>query len=339
MLLARLQGHAQRALSVRVDAHADDAAGELAYELVLAREERRVRSPVAEGHAEALRAADGDVRSELPRGHEDRQGQEVARHRDHRPGGVRALDEPAPVVDAAVGRRILHDGAEHLGAREVERQGVADDHLDVVRGGARSNHLDRLRVATVRHEERAPVVRSSERLHQVHRLGRGRRLVEERRVGDLERREVAHHRLEVEQGFETALRHLGLVRRVLRVPARVLDHVALDDRRRDAVGVPHPEKASPRLVSRGDRLRQIEQVVLAFGRGQSQRATQADRARDGLVDQLVERAGAHDAEHLGDLGLVGPDVPACEAIGVLQRTRIERGSRSGCGHRLRNKVV
>ena len=46
--------------------------------------------------------------------------------------------------------------------------------------------------------------------------------------------QVAHHRLEVEQRFEPALGDLGLIRRVRRVPAGVLEHVPQDDARRDA---------------------------------------------------------------------------------------------------------
>src|SRR5690606_41717883 len=45
--------------------------------------------------------------------------------------------------------------------------------------------------------------------------------------------EVADHGLEVEQGFEPALADLRLIRRVRRVPGRVLQDVALDHRRQD----------------------------------------------------------------------------------------------------------
>src|SRR6059058_385767 len=52
----------------------------------------------------------------------------------------------------------------------------------------------------------------------------------------------------VEQRFQPALRDLRLIRRVLRVPAGVLEDVALDDGRSDRVRVPHPDVAAEHLV-------------------------------------------------------------------------------------------
>src|SRR3954466_7188787 len=57
VLLACLQGHAERGLLVGVLADADDAAGHLADEVALQRHVSGVRAAVAERHAEALRAA------------------------------------------------------------------------------------------------------------------------------------------------------------------------------------------------------------------------------------------------------------------------------------------
>ena len=56
------------------------------------------------------------------------------------------------------------------------------------------------------------------------------------------------HRLEVQQRLQPPLRDLRLVGRVLRVPARVLQDVALDHRRRDAVRVAHADERLPDLV-------------------------------------------------------------------------------------------
>ena len=52
----------------------------------------------------------------------------------------------------------------------------------------------------------------------VHGLGGGGALVEERGIRNVESGEVLHHGLEVQQRLETALRDLRLIRRVGRVP-------------------------------------------------------------------------------------------------------------------------
>ncbi len=137
-----------------------------------------------------------------PGGSDEREREEIARHRDHRAFGVGAGDERSEVDDVSVGGGILHEDAEEPlgGAGGSERAaGVAHDDLDRMRRGSGAKDLDRLRVAPVGDEDGLPPA-AARGFHHVHRLGRGRRLVEERRVGDLEGGEVAHHRLEVEEG-------------------------------------------------------------------------------------------------------------------------------------------
>jgi hypothetical protein len=159
-----------------------------------------------------------------------------------------------------------------------------------------------------------------ERLHHMHRLGGGRRLVQQRGIRDLESGQIAHHRLEVQEGFEATLRDLGLVRRVRRVPTGVLQDVSLDDRRRDAIGVTHAEIAPPNLVLGGDRVQLLEEGMLRFGRGQVEGLRDADRRRNRLVDQLVERAGSDLPEHHFDVRVVGTNVARYEGVGVLEGT-------------------
>ena len=90
------------------------------------------------------------------------------------------------------------------------------------------------------------------RVRHRHRFGGGGPLVEQRRVRDVQTREIHHHRLEGQQRLEPSLRDFGLIRRVRRVPAGILENVALDDRRRDAVVVAEPDVRPRDLVAAGD---------------------------------------------------------------------------------------
>ena len=63
MLLARLDCHAQRAVSVRIARDADDPAGKLADIRLACRDERCVRAAETHRNTEALCAADCDVRA------------------------------------------------------------------------------------------------------------------------------------------------------------------------------------------------------------------------------------------------------------------------------------
>ena len=70
VLLARLQGHAERLIAVLVSRHANDSAWHLTLKLLTGGHEGGVGASIAQGDAEALAAPDGDVRAELTGGAE-----------------------------------------------------------------------------------------------------------------------------------------------------------------------------------------------------------------------------------------------------------------------------
>ena len=180
-------------------------------------------------------------------------------------------------------------GRRRPSCRRRIRNGSARQDLDAVGGGARAEDVDGLRDGSrSRRRWRTGSPPLAAACIIVHRLGRGGRLVEQRGVRDLERREVAHHRLEVEEGLQAALGDLGLVGRVLGVPAGVLEDVALDDGRRDARRVAHADVALVDLVLGGHPVEVLEEIVLALRGGERQWTAQADRARDRLFNELVE---------------------------------------------------
>jgi len=117
-----------------------------------------------------------------------------------------------------------------------------------------------------------------------HRLGGRRPLVQQRGVGDLEAGQVAAHRLEVQQRLESALGDFGLIRRIMGVPARVLENVALEDRRGVGVVVAHPDERAMDVVALGQPRQLLDQVGLAIDVLDAQRAAVEDVVGDRLVD-------------------------------------------------------
>ena len=73
--------------------------------------------------------------------------------------------------------------------------------------------------------------------------------------------------LEGQQRFQSALGDLGLVGGVLGVPARVLEHVALDDRRDQGVVVPHADAGAQHPVLPGDLAQRRHHRALAAAPG------------------------------------------------------------------------
>ena len=95
-------------------------------------------------------------------------------------------------------------------------------------------------------------------------LRRRRSLRRAASVGDVERGQIGDHRLKIEQRFEPALRDLGLVRRVGRVPTRVFENVSLNHRRRDAIGVAGADEDCAHFILLRDRAQFGQRFVLRF---------------------------------------------------------------------------
>ena len=198
-------------------------------------EEGGVRAAVAHRHAEALGAADGDVGAELAR----RRRAASAPAGRWPPIDQRAARRAAAsiswreVADRAVDAGILQQHAEDLAGRRG-RVGGSPTTTSMPSGSARVASTARVCGWQSASTKKASAWPWSTRVRHRHGLGGGGGLVEQRGVGELQAGQVDDHRLEVEQRLEPALADLGLVGRVGGVPARVLQHVALDHRRRDA---------------------------------------------------------------------------------------------------------
>ena len=157
------------------------------------------------------------------------------------------------------------------------------------------SHLARVRMTAITCGCTAESTKNARRLalraaadHR-HRFRRGGRLVEQRRVRHRQAGEVDHHLLEVEQRLEPTLRDLGLVGRVGGVPAGVLEHVALDHRRRVRAVVAHADEVAPQLVAPGVRADLGERLGLGFRLAERERLLEQDVARHHLAHQRVER--------------------------------------------------
>ena len=167
-------------------------------------------------------------------------------------------------------------------------------------------------------------------MHQRHRLGGRGALVEHRCVGHLEAGQVGHHGLEVQQRLQPALADLRLIRRIGRVPGRVLQDIAEqhrrcvrvvvalpDHRHRDGVGVGQRPQLSQRF-GLGSRRRQLIQAGRGAGTGQSVE----DSRRQSATREFFEGVDPDDLEHCRDGSTVRADVPVGEKrVGVVGHWR------------------
>ena len=144
--------------------------------------------------------------------------------------------------------------------------------------------------------------------------------------------QIRHHRLEIEQRLEPALRNLGLIRRVRRVPARVLEHVPRDDGRRDRVVVAQADVAAADTVRCGELRAAGDDTRPRFPQRAGRAAcVSADVARGRSPSISASSEGAPiDVEHRANIVWRGPRCRALKRIdhvgslptnGVISRQR------------------
>ena len=152
----------------------------------------------------------------------------------------------------------------------------ANHDLDPQSFSAGAHHLDGLRVTCLRDEERVIVLAAFEAMAHGHGFGGRSGLVEQRGIGDFHGGQIDDHGLEIEQRLQPPLGNLGLVGSVLGVPAGVLQNVALNDRRGDAVVITHADEGAKDAVLEGNLAQFIQKAAFAAGSRQVQRLAKAD---------------------------------------------------------------
>ncbi len=286
VLLPRLQGEPVRRAVLRVDGEADQPSGQIPLEAALDGHVRRMRPAVPEGDAEALGGADGDVSAPLPRRLEQRQSEEVRRHRHQRPLGMGFGRQGLEVAQRAGATRILLDQAEvvALGCSGAQ---VHDVHDEPQRPEAGRQHGEGLGQAVGVDDDPIRWTRGAA-AHERDRFGHGGALVEQGGVGRVEPGEIGHHRLKVQEGLQPALADFGLVRRIRRVPRGALEHVAPDDTGRDGPRVAEADHGLGDRVAGGQPAELLEDLLLGGGGREAERAEAPHTSRNRGIDQRVE---------------------------------------------------
>ena len=223
MLLAGLQRHTQRLLAGSIHRYADDAAGSGSFVFIFKCEISSVRAAEAHRDAEALGAAQGNVGTQLGGCFQQHQAHDIGSHGHHCAFGFHSGNHIAQVGHVAVFAHILEQRAEVFAvASGIE---IAHHQLKIEIFGPGFDHVQRLRVNALVHKELVRFGFAHAARHG-HGFGGGGGFVEQGGAGQLEAGEVDTHLLEVQQRFQTALRHFGLIGRVGGVPAWIFQHIA-----------------------------------------------------------------------------------------------------------------
>ena len=224
MLLARLQREAIARAALGIGRLADETAGHQAGQSVGDCAIGGMRAAKAHWHAEALHRTDGDVGAELCRRVRQRKRKRIGDEDNQRAGGASLLDRRLVVAIDAEGVR---PGDEQGGRVVVDRLAV---DLDAERLGAGAHDIQRLwmRRSGERHLGALVAVVAK---RDADGFGDRGRLIEQRGRCHRQAGQFGDQGLEIEQHFQPALADLGLIGGVGRIPGRILEQIALDDRR------------------------------------------------------------------------------------------------------------
>ena len=334
VLLTGLQRQPVGHLAVCVLGHTHQASGHLPGMRGVHRQVAGVRPAEPHRHTESLRRAEADVGALLTGRCDQRQCQQIRAHGHHRTTIVGLGDDRRRIDDPSRCAGHLQDDAEEVALGQTAprqiRQQRRLDHLNAQRLCPRLDDRARLwEQIGIDHQTRRP--RTTGPAHQRHRLGRRRRLIEHRGVGHLETGQVRHHRLEVQQRLQPALADLGLIRRVRRVPGRILQHIAHDHRRCMGVVVAEPDHRSGHDVAVGQ-VRQMRQDLvlghrLVQGVEPIVRGIVGDHGGHHQRGEFVERRHTQRLEDHRGFGLIRSYVAVDERLGHRRKTPLGSGRR------------
>lgn len=228
-----------------------------------------MRTAVADRNAKALRGADGDVSAHFAGRFQQRQGQKIGGDGGNRARLMQAGNQAGEIAEMSVRAGILEDRAKHVDRIEIG-EGVADNHLPAERGRTGLDQRDGLRMAIGIHEEGGRLGFRDALAHG-HGFGGRSRFIEQRGVGDVKAGQIADHGLVVQQRLKTALADFRLVWRIGRVPGRVFQNVALDDRRRDGAVIALTYQRGQDLVLVCRLAKTIQRLTFGQGRTPGER--------------------------------------------------------------------
>ncbi len=195
VLFACLQRHAQRRLAAGILRYADDATGHGADVSFARGEEGGVRAAEPHRNAKALRRAERDVRPHRTWALEQHECQQIGRDCGHCTLRLESSDDGAQVGDLAVQVRVLQQGAEYIVVFGLDS--VAEDQVEAEVVCTRSDDVDGLRIAG-RIDKECVGFRFRHPARHGHRFGGGRRLVEQRGIGQLQPCQVDDHLLVIQ---------------------------------------------------------------------------------------------------------------------------------------------
>ena len=281
-----------------------------------------MRTTVAHGHAETLRAAEYDVRAHLARGFQHDETHDICGHHCDGASVMQGSDRGSKVPHLAIGARVLENCTEDFVLCQL--CDIRNDQFKTETLGTCFQHVDGLGETVAVHEEGIGIA-AAYAFRQRHGFCRCGGLVQERRIGQVHAAQVKNHLLECQKTLQSSLRHFGLIGRIGRIPARILEDIAQNHVRRQRVVIAQADERARRRILTHHGLEPREHGGFRGRFAQCERALECDGIGHRLLDQLGQRAKLQLGKHRVNVIFVRADMAADEFFCVLQARERARG--------------
>ena len=297
VLLTSLQGQAVGRLAGRVlrDTHQTARHGTL-HTLVNSHV-RSVGATEEEGQTETLRVTHSDIGTQLTRGLQQGQSQQVSSNGNQSVTLLSGLNQRLNIADIAFIAGVRQDDTVQVALGQALRE-IGDDKGNAEHLCTAASHRNNLRQATGVNREEAVLHLAVRTVHHDSCLSYCGCLIQQRGVSNLQAGQLHHGVLEVQQSFQATLRNLSLVGSVGSVETGVLQNIAAQNSGGHSVVVTGANHLCQDLILSGVAGNLRKSFMLRQRGRKLQLAVEANLRGDDSVHQRIQGRISQGFEHL-----------------------------------------
>ena len=312
MLFTGLERQTIGRTTMRIDRLTDDAARNDAGQRLRHRQIRGVRAAEAHRNAITLHGAYSHVGTPAGRRFHNGQRQRIGNGDDEGALGFRIGDDLAEIAIDTTRIRPRHDDGSG-----IVIDSAASFDLPAERFGAGVDHIDGLWVQFTCKQNTAALV-AVVTTSNADGFSNRSRFIQERCAGNRQTGQFRNQRLKVEKKLKTTLADFRLVRRISRVPGRILKQVALNDGWRFHTMIARADEALLHHIAAHDFIELRKCCMFAQSGWQIERAIQTNGCWNRLGDKGFHGRKAERCKHCALVFQSWPDMTGNKGKNLLR---------------------
>ena len=297
VLLTSLQSQTVRRLTSRILRNTHQTARHGTLHALVNGHVAGVRAAEEEGQTETLRVTHSDIGTQLTRGLQQGQSQQVSSNGNQSVTLLSGLNQRLNIADIAFIAGVRQDDTVQVALGQALRE-ISNDEGNAEHLCTAASHRNNLRQATGVNSEEAVLHLAVRTVHHDSGLSDSGSLIQQRGVSNLQAGQLHHGVLEVQQSFQATLRNLSLVGSVGSVETGVLQNIAAQNSGGHSVVVTGANHLCQDLILSGVAGNLRKSFMLRQRGGKLQLAVEANLRGDDSVHQRIQGRISQGFEHL-----------------------------------------